>query len=125
MDEIPVGGGELRLVVPEIAVFDGVKQDVIGFPPKHTAITAHVGGMMGLYFAKKLVGPNRDVLTNEERSVTGSVETMLVLVDALRGREPAWPLAEMNERALGRSRMRAPVSRFKEPERYRVDVPSR
>lgn len=49
MDEIPVSGGELRLVAPQVAVFDGAKQDVIGFPLKHTAITAHVGGMMALY----------------------------------------------------------------------------
>lgn len=49
MDEIPVAGGELRLVAPQIAVFDGAPQDVIGFPLKHTAVTAHVGGMMGLY----------------------------------------------------------------------------
>jgi Ca-activated chloride channel family protein len=49
MDELPVAGGELRLVAPQVAVFDGVKQDVIGFPLEHTAITAHVGGMMAVY----------------------------------------------------------------------------
>lgn len=49
MEEIPVTGGELRLVAPQIAMFDGVQQEVIGFPLKHTAITAHVGGMMGVY----------------------------------------------------------------------------
>ncbi|HEY5920355.1 MAG TPA: VIT domain-containing protein [Kofleriaceae bacterium] len=49
MDEIPVAGGELRLVAPQVAVFEGVKQDVIGFPLKHTAIRAHVGGMMAVY----------------------------------------------------------------------------
>src|SRR5262245_33525816 len=49
MEEIPVVGGELRLAAPQIAVFDGVQQDVIGFPLKHTAITAHVGGMMAVY----------------------------------------------------------------------------
>lgn len=49
MDELPVAGGELRLVAPQVAVFDGAKQDVIGFPLEHTAITAHVGGMMAVY----------------------------------------------------------------------------
>jgi Ca-activated chloride channel family protein len=49
MDEIPVAGGELRLVAPQVAVFEGVRQEVIGFPLKHTAITANVGGMMGVY----------------------------------------------------------------------------
>jgi Ca-activated chloride channel homolog len=49
MEELPVAGGELRLVAPQVAVFEGVKQDVIGFPLEHTAITAHVGGMMAVY----------------------------------------------------------------------------
>jgi Ca-activated chloride channel family protein len=49
MDEIPVAGGELRLVAPQVAVFEGVRQEVIGFPLKHTAITANVGGMIGVY----------------------------------------------------------------------------
>jgi Ca-activated chloride channel homolog len=49
MEELPVSGGELRLVAPQVAVFEGVKQDVIGFPLEHTAISAHVGGMMAVY----------------------------------------------------------------------------
>ncbi len=49
MAEIPVVGGELRLVVPQVAVFEGVQQDVIAFPLRHTAISAHVGGMMAVY----------------------------------------------------------------------------
>jgi Ca-activated chloride channel family protein len=49
MEEIPVSGGELRLVASQVAVFDGVRQDVIAFPLKHTAVTAQVGGMMAVY----------------------------------------------------------------------------
>ncbi len=49
MDEIPVAGGELRLVAPQVAVFAGVKTEVIGFPLEHTAVSAHVGGMMAVY----------------------------------------------------------------------------
>lgn len=49
MEELPVAGGELRLVAPQVAVFDGAKQEVIGFPLEHTAIDAHVGGMMAVY----------------------------------------------------------------------------
>ncbi|HEX5058533.1 MAG TPA: VIT domain-containing protein [Kofleriaceae bacterium] len=54
MDEIPVAGGELRLVAPQVAVFEGVKQEVIGFPLKHTAITANVGGMMAVYNVEQI-----------------------------------------------------------------------
>ncbi|HEY5920354.1 MAG TPA: hypothetical protein VIV11_01730 [Kofleriaceae bacterium] len=76
------------------------------------------------HFAKRLLAPSRDVITNSEPSVTGSIESFLVLIDALRSRE-AWPLAEMNELAEQRAIRRAPLSRFKEPERYRLDVPCR
>jgi hypothetical protein len=76
------------------------------------------------HFAKRLVAPNRDVLTNSERSVTGSIESFLVLVDALRANQ-GWPLAEMNALAVARARLRAPVSKFREPERYRLDAACR
>jgi len=49
MEEIPVGGGELRLVAPRAVNIDGVMHDTIGFPLKHTAVTAKVGGMMAVY----------------------------------------------------------------------------
>lgn len=74
-------------------------------------------------YAERLIAANRDVMTNTERSVTGSIESMFVLLDALLAREPAWPLAEMNARAEYRARLRAPLSKYKEAERYRVDVP--
>jgi hypothetical protein len=73
-------------------------------------------------YASQLVAPGRDVLTNADRSVTGSIESLLVLVDALAAREPHWPLARMNELAAERAHKRAPVSRFKDPEHYRVDA---
>jgi Ca-activated chloride channel family protein len=49
MDEIPVAGGELRLAVPLVVVVEGVQREQIGFPLKHTAITAKVAGMMAEY----------------------------------------------------------------------------
>jgi Ca-activated chloride channel family protein len=95
MEEIAVSGGELRLVAPQIAVFEGVRQEVIGFPLKHTAITAHVGGMMGIYeveqtfenpFAEPIeavyvfpLGDDGAVsgysITIGERTITGEIKT--------------------------------------------------
>jgi Ca-activated chloride channel homolog len=49
MDEVPVTGGELRLVAPKVMRFDGVARAVIAFPLEHTAITAKVGGMAAVY----------------------------------------------------------------------------
>ena len=76
------------------------------------------------HFAKRLIGQNLDVLTNREQSVTGSIESFLVLVDALRTNSD-FPLDEMNSLAVARARRRAPVSKFKDPEHYRVDGPCR
>lgn len=76
------------------------------------------------HFAKGLIGPARDVITNSERSVTGSIYSALVLIDALRANSD-WPLDEMNELADIRARKRAPISKYKEPEHYRVDVSCR
>jgi len=73
------------------------------------------------HFAQHLIAPNRDVLTNSERSVTGSFESFLVLVDALRANND-FPLDEMNALAVARARLRAPLSKYKDPERYRVDA---
>ncbi len=95
MDEIPVTGGELRLVAPQVAVFAGVKQDVIGFPLEHTAITAHVGGMMAVYDVEQTFGNPFDEpieavyvfplgddgavsgyqMTIGERTITGEIKT--------------------------------------------------
>jgi Ca-activated chloride channel family protein len=49
MDEVPVGGGELRLIAPVVAIVEGVRRETIGFPLKHTAVSAKVGGMMAVY----------------------------------------------------------------------------
>jgi hypothetical protein len=76
------------------------------------------------HYAAGLIGPDRDVITNADRSVTGSVESLLILVDTLRARG-SWPIGELNARAEVRARMRAPVSRFKDPEHYRRDVECR
>jgi hypothetical protein len=76
------------------------------------------------HFARHLIGPQRDVITNSERSVTGSVESFLVLVDAVRSGGD-YPLARMNALAEARAEARAPISKFKEPERYRIDVACR
>lgn len=76
------------------------------------------------HFAQRLMSPDRDVITNSERSVTGSIESFLVLVDALRAHD-GWPLVRMNALAEARAAKRAPLSTFKEPERYRLDVPCR
>lgn len=75
------------------------------------------------HFAQRLVGHGHDVITNSERSVTGSIESFFALLDSVVARRPAWPLAEMNELAAARARARAALSKFKEPERYRLDVP--
>jgi len=75
------------------------------------------------HFAERLVGANRDVITNRERSITGSIESFLALLDALVARAPAYPLGQMNELAVARAWNRAARSKYKEPERYRLDVP--
>ena len=50
MDEIPVTGGELRLVEPRWEEDrGGVQREVIGFPLQHTAVEARVVGAMGVY----------------------------------------------------------------------------
>lgn len=50
MDEIPVAGGELRLVEPkQITRDDGAHVDTIAFPLRHTDIKARVVGMSALY----------------------------------------------------------------------------
>lgn len=72
------------------------------------------------HFATRLVGDHRDVITNDERSVTGSIDSFFVLLDALRERAPQYPLAAMNALAEQRARVRAPLSRFKQPEHYRL-----
>jgi hypothetical protein len=73
------------------------------------------------HFAARVIGPQRDVITNSERSVTGSIESFVVLLDALLTNSN-WPLDEMNSLADIRARKRAAVSKFKQAEHYRVDV---
>ncbi len=50
MDEIEVGGGELRLATPIIEIdVEGVEQEIIGFPLRHTAVHADVAGPMATF----------------------------------------------------------------------------
>jgi Ca-activated chloride channel family protein len=50
MDEIPVSGGELRLVTPISTVDDtGDRVDAIAFPLRHTDVRADVAGMTAIY----------------------------------------------------------------------------
>ncbi len=50
MDEVPVSGGELRLVAPRpVHEADGRTATAIGFPLRHTDIHARVAGMSALY----------------------------------------------------------------------------
>lgn len=63
MDEVPVVGGELRLVAPQIldvATFEAggpagpgdapaQRREALAFPLRHTAVTAKVAGLVGVY----------------------------------------------------------------------------
>lgn len=50
MEEIPVAGGELRLVEPRpMSLDDGSRMETIAFPLRHTAVDARVVGMSALY----------------------------------------------------------------------------
>jgi Ca-activated chloride channel family protein len=50
MDEVPVSGGELRLVTPKPSHDDaGASMAAIGFPLRHTDVHAKVAGMSAIY----------------------------------------------------------------------------
>jgi len=50
MDEVPVGGGELRLVEPRRTQTDtGAAMQAIAFPLRHTDVRAKVAGMAAMY----------------------------------------------------------------------------
>jgi hypothetical protein len=75
-------------------------------------------------YSARVTGPDHDVIGNRSRSVTGSVESLVITIDALRRRAASWQpvLADMNARAVTRARIRAPLSRYKAPEHYRLDA---
>ena len=74
-------------------------------------------------YSQRLTGPERDVIGNRERSITGSVQSLLVLVDGLHERSAWRPmLDDMNRLSDERARMRGPITRFKDAEDYRIDV---
>src|SRR5258708_8276891 len=49
MDEVPVGGGELRLVAPRKVTSDTGPQVAIAFPLRHTDVRTRVAGMSAEY----------------------------------------------------------------------------
>ena len=50
MDEVPVGGGELRLVAPvDIEIDTGEPTQAIAFPLRHTDVTVDVAGTVAVY----------------------------------------------------------------------------
>jgi hypothetical protein len=110
----------------DIIYYNGHSHDgTIAFDPPHDYRVIVLDSCWSTqHFAKRLVGPERDVITNSERSVTGSVESFLVLIDALLTNSD-WPLDEMNSLADMRARKRAPITKYKQPERYRADVSCR
>jgi len=74
-------------------------------------------------YSARVVGPSRDVIGNTDRSVTGSIDSLITIVDGLRAHAPAWqPLIERsNAHAVTRALGRAPFSRYTAPEHYRLD----
>jgi hypothetical protein len=78
-------------------------------------------------YSARLIGPTTDVIGNTERAVTGSVESFVALIDGLRARVPSFGalLAPMNQLAEERADARAMLSRWKQPERYRLDIACR
>ena len=48
MDELPVAGGELRLVAPRVVDFVPTPREMIGFPLRRTNVTATVSGGVGV-----------------------------------------------------------------------------
>jgi len=75
-------------------------------------------------FSSRLVDDDHDVISNTNRSITGSVDSLLVALDALRARTPTWQpvIDDMNKRALARQRERAAVTKYRQPEEYRLDA---
>jgi len=74
-------------------------------------------------YSPRLVGPARDVIGNRERAVTGSIESLVTLVDGLRERAAWQPLiAELDKRAQVRVRMRTGITPFDAAEDYSLDT---
>lgn len=71
-------------------------------------------------YSARLVGEDRDVVSNTDRAITGSIESFAVVLDGLVDRQ-RWDhiLATLQERATVRARRR-PIHRA--PEDYRLDA---
>ena len=75
------------------------------------------------FYSAKLVGPNRDVIGNRERAVTGSIESVVTLIDGLHARM-AWQAltANLDERAQIRVRSRTGRTALVDAEDYSLDT---
>jgi hypothetical protein len=76
-------------------------------------------------YSERLVG-NHEVISNTERSITGSIQSLVILIDGLEARSP-WDsiVARLNERAERRATGRGLFSIYRSSERYRRDVACR
>lgn len=74
-------------------------------------------------YSARLVGDNRDVIGNRERAVTGSIESVIPLIEGLRERASWRPIiASLDERAARRVRARTGISPYGTAEDYRLDT---
>lgn len=107
----------------ELVYFTGHSDDgeiTFSAPPAYRIALLDTCWSTQLYSAR-VIGRDHDVIGNSDRSVTGSIESLVLVIDALARRAPTWQpvLDTMNARAA--TRTRAPVSRYKAPEHYRLD----
>jgi hypothetical protein len=75
-------------------------------------------------YAKRLLAPNVDVITNTQRAVTGSVQSFVSFLDGIDARA-TWRqlLGPMNDLATRRAESRRRnLSRLRDPEHYRHDA---
>ena len=90
-------------------------------PDEHRIIVLDSCWTTQLY-SKRLVG-RHDVISNTERSITGSIQSLVILIDGLEARS-SWDsiLARLNERAEHRANARGLFSVYRSSEHYRRDV---
>ena len=73
-------------------------------------------------YSARLVGDNRDVIGNRERAVTGSIESVIPIIEGLRERAAWRPIiTELDKRAERRVRARTGISPYGAAEDYRLD----
>ena len=93
-------------------------------PDEHRIIVLDSCWTTQLY-SERLVG-NHDVISNTERSITGSIQSLVMLIDGLEARS-SWDsiVANLNERAERRATGRGFFSVYRSSEHYRRDVACR